>query len=105
MHAILSIGPISRAHSTPTCHFSAAMPSTSCIIEHYDSTKTAATTTTTTIFGEPHCYRPAKCVQPTSSIKPHHRYFLAATTIPTKRDQPTSSKESFRPVAATTTSA
>jgi hypothetical protein len=27
---------------------------------------------------------------------------LAVTTIPTKRDQPTSSKESFRPVAATT---
>jgi hypothetical protein len=60
MRAAASIGPISRAHSTPTCHSSEAMLSTSCITEHYDYTETAATTTTT-IVGEPHCYHAAKC--------------------------------------------
>jgi hypothetical protein len=81
------------------------MASTSCITEHYDSTEAvaaAAATTTTTIVGEHHCYRAAKCIRPTGSIKPHHRCLLAATTIPTKRDQPTSSKEPLRQVAATT---
>ena len=73
------LSPIRRAHSTITCHRSAAMPSTSCSTEHNCSSAP------TTNVGEPRCYPAAKHVQPTGSSAPHHRFRLLATTTITAK--------------------